>query len=139
MRERDCRARAEQLRSLKALLCEQSGERCTQTIAESFSERFHLLVRVSMSPRLFGGCDLLVASQNVSGNAQRYSRVQARGVLYQILLRDRGFRYAGFVPDLRDADVLRLQYLDVDVDTGIIQLYTDEARDLLAFTLADEA
>ncbi len=53
-------------------------------------------------------------------------------------LRDRGFRYAGFVPDLRDADVLRLQYLDVDVDTSIIQLYTDEARALLAFTLADE-
>ncbi|WCO67741.1 hypothetical protein PO878_03255 [Iamia majanohamensis] len=55
------------------------------------------------------------------------------------VLRDRGFRYAGFVPDLRDADVLRLQYLDVDVDTEIIQLYTDEARDLLALTLADEA
>ena len=91
MRERDCRARAEQLRALEALLREQSGERCTQAIAESVSERFHLLVRVSMSPRLFGGCDLLVASQNVSRNAQRYSRVKARGVLYRILLRDRGF------------------------------------------------
>lgn len=53
-------------------------------------------------------------------------------------LRDRGFRYAGFVPDRRHADVVRLQYLDVDVDTDIIQLYTDHARALLAFTLADE-
>ena len=54
-------------------------------------------------------------------------------------LRDRGFAYAGFVPELRDVDVLRLQYLDVEVDTGIIQLYSDDARRLLAFIEADRA
>ncbi len=52
-------------------------------------------------------------------------------------LRDRGFFYAGFIPDLRDTDVLRMQYLDVEVDTEIIQLYTADAKDLLAFQLAD--
>jgi hypothetical protein len=54
-------------------------------------------------------------------------------------LRERGFFYAGFIPDLRDTDVLRMQYLDVEVDTSIIQLYTDDARALLAFQLADRS
>jgi hypothetical protein len=30
-----------------------------------------------------------------------------------------------------------MQYLDVEVDTDIIQLYTDDAKALLAFQLAD--
>jgi hypothetical protein len=54
-------------------------------------------------------------------------------------LRERGFFYAGFIPDLRDTDVLRMQYLDVEVDSSIIQLYTDDARALLAFQLADRS
>ena len=41
---------------------------------------------------------------------------------------ERGFFYG---------DVLRLQYLDVDVDPSVIQLYSDEARRLLDLTLAD--
>jgi hypothetical protein len=52
-------------------------------------------------------------------------------------LRARGFFYGGFVPHLRGTDVLRMQYLDVEVDTSIIQLYTDEARRLLRFQLDD--
>ena len=54
-------------------------------------------------------------------------------------LREQGFAWGGVIPDLRGTDVLRLQYLDVEVDTEIIQLYTDDARRLLAFTLADRA
>ena len=54
-------------------------------------------------------------------------------------LRDRGFAYAGFVPEQRGGDVLRMQYLDVVVDTDIIQLYTDDARRLLDLTLAERA
>jgi len=54
-------------------------------------------------------------------------------------LRERGFFYAGFIPDIRGTDVLRMQYLDVDVDTEIIQLYSDDARRLLDFQLADRS
>lgn len=49
----------------------------------------------------------------------------------------RGFFYGGVLPERRDGDVLRLQYLDVDVDPSVIQLYSDEARRLLDLTLAD--
>ncbi|MDZ7732397.1 MAG: hypothetical protein U5R31_04140 [Acidimicrobiia bacterium] len=52
-------------------------------------------------------------------------------------LRERGFIYGGFVPELRGSDILRMQYLDVDVDIDIIHLYTDDARRLLELTLAD--
>jgi serine/threonine-protein kinase RsbW len=52
---------------------------------------------------------------------------------------DRGFFYAGVIPELRNGDVLRLQYLDVDVDPTVIQLYSDEARRLLEMTLADRS
>lgn len=52
-------------------------------------------------------------------------------------LRDRGFFYAGFVPELRDGDVLRLQYVEAEVDTSVIRLATDEARRILDLTLAD--
>jgi serine/threonine-protein kinase RsbW len=54
------------------------------------------------------------------------------------LLHQQGFLYGGCIPELRDGDVLRLQYLDVEVDTDIILLYTDEARRLLQLTLADQ-
>jgi hypothetical protein len=50
-------------------------------------------------------------------------------------LRRRGFAYAGLIPNVRDADVLRLQYLDVEVDAEIISLYTDDARGLLDLAL----
>ena len=50
---------------------------------------------------------------------------------------ERGFFYGGVLPERRDGDVLRLQYLDVDVDPSVIQLYSDEARRLLDLTLAD--
>jgi hypothetical protein len=50
---------------------------------------------------------------------------------------ERGFFYGGVIPELRDDDVLRLQYLDVEVDPSVIQLYSDEARRILDMTLAD--
>ncbi len=52
---------------------------------------------------------------------------------------ERGFFYGGVIPELRDGDVLRLQYLDVDVDPTVLHLYSDEAERLLAYTLADRA
>lgn len=52
-------------------------------------------------------------------------------------LRDRGFFYAGFIPELRDGDVLRLQYVEAEVDTSVIRLATDEAKRILDLTLAD--
>jgi hypothetical protein len=50
-------------------------------------------------------------------------------------LRRRGFAYAGLIPNLRGTDILRLQYLDVEVDPTIIALYTDDARRLLDLAL----
>jgi hypothetical protein len=52
-------------------------------------------------------------------------------------LRERGFFYAGMIPEIRDGDILRLQYLDVVIDTDIIELYSETAKRLLEFTLAD--
>ena len=48
-----------------------------------------------------------------------------------------GFFLAGVVPELREGDVLRLQYLhDVSVDPSVIKIYSDFGRELLDYVMA---
>lgn len=49
-----------------------------------------------------------------------------------------GFLFGAVIPELRQGDVLRLQYLNnVDVDPRAITLYRDEAKRMLETILAD--
>lgn len=53
---------------------------------------------------------------------------------------EQGFLFGAVIPELRDGDVLRLQYLnDVDLDPDAIVLYSDSAKRLLAEILAERA
>jgi serine/threonine-protein kinase RsbW len=49
-----------------------------------------------------------------------------------------GFFFACIIPELRNGDVLRLQYLNnVELDPASLVLYSDSARALLDAILAD--
>ncbi len=53
-------------------------------------------------------------------------------------LRDLGFGFAALFPERHVGDVLRLQYLhDLEIDPEAMDLYSDEARNLLAVIQAD--
>jgi len=55
-------------------------------------------------------------------------------------LRGLGFFFGTVIPELRNGDVLRLQYLNnVALDTDRLVLYSDEAKRLLAAILADRS
>ncbi len=49
-----------------------------------------------------------------------------------------GFIFGGLIPELRDGDVLRLQYLNnVELDPAALVLYSDTAKQLLRAILAE--
>ena len=52
--------------------------------------------------------------------------------------RDLGFFYAALIPELREGDVLRLQFLnDVHFDPNLLLLNSNEARRIFGQILAD--
>ena len=55
-------------------------------------------------------------------------------------LRTQGFSFAGLLPEYRDGDVLRMQWLGSSVDdTAFSVLSADSAREIQSFVLRDRA
>jgi len=53
-------------------------------------------------------------------------------------LRTQGFSFAGLLPEYRDGDVLRMQWIDESVDDAVFSvLSTDSTREIQSFVLSD--